>query len=162
MPVRKEFVFPVSRTELKSKHVELIPLQAEIVAVDDAIKKIGVPSLMLRDTILGKGERKLTAILKEDNEACILVLESLRNSTMRHLERVHELDLAWLCERFEKGDYKLDCCPTREMSADIFTKHFTDRLKWLRARMLIGHFSNRTENLGDGSQRLFVSCDGSP
>ena len=39
-------------------------------------------------------------------------------------------------------------CPTLQMSADIFTKHFTDRIKWIHARNLIAHYLPEELGLG--------------
>ena len=107
--------FPLAAMSKKQTSRSHSTPEAEIVAVDMTIRAIGVPALQLWDVILKKGERKLTAILKEDNEACIRVLETNKNPTMRHMQRTHGLDLAWLCERFEREDYLMDKCPTRSM-----------------------------------------------
>ena len=69
-----------------------------------------------------------------------------RNPTMRHIGRTHGNCIAWLSERFRgiagtdrTPDFKMTLCPTEYMSADIFTKFFTVKDKWLHAMRLIGH-----------------------
>ena len=69
-----------------------------------------------------------------------------RNPTMRHIGRTHGICNAWLSERFKVivgseriPDFKLALCTTDYMSADIFTKFFTLKDKWLHAMRLIGH-----------------------
>ena len=56
------------------------------------------------------------------------------------MQRTHGLCLAWLHEQFSRGEFILDKCPTRQMSADIFTKAIIERLKWIHARKLIAHY----------------------
>ena len=132
--------FPLAAMSKKQTAKSHSTPEAEIVAADMAIRLIGLPSLQLWDCILGQGIRRLVAILKEDNEAAIKVMNSGKNPTMRHMQRTHGLDLAWLTEQFQKGDYRIEYSPTRSMFADVFTKAFTDRLKWILAKKLIGHF----------------------
>ena len=76
--------------------------EAEIVAADMVIRVIGLPAMQLWDILLGAGNGKLRAIFKEDNEAAIKILTSGKNPTMRHMQRTHGLDLAWLCEQFNR------------------------------------------------------------
>ena len=76
---------------------------------------------------------------------------------MRHMARTHGLDLAWLVERFERKEYMIEFCPTKSMSANIFTKAFPDKLKWIRARKLIGHFTSAELGL-KGAQASGTLC----
>ena len=132
--------FPLAALSKKQTSIAHSTPEAEIVSVDTALKNLGVPSLSLWDHIMGHGSRKLEAILKEDNEAAIRVLSAGRNPTMRHMQRTQGISLSWIWERFERKEFELDKCPTREMSADIFTKPFTDKTTWTHARKLIGHY----------------------
>jgi hypothetical protein len=56
------------------------------------------------------------------------------------MQRTHGLCLAWLHEQFSRGEFILDNCPTRMMSADIFTKAIIEKPKWEHARKLIAHY----------------------
>jgi len=142
--------YPLAAVSKKQTCVSHSTPEAEIVAADTAIRTVGIPAMQLWDVILHTHKRKLQATFKEDNEAAIKVMSSGRNPTMRHMQRTHGLDLAWLCERFDKGDYNLTYCPTRSMSADIFTKGFTDKNKWIHARKLIGHYIPNELSIGEG------------
>jgi RNA:NAD 2'-phosphotransferase (TPT1/KptA family) len=137
----KNSFFPLAAMSKKQTAKSHSTPEAEIVAADMAIRLIGLPSLQLWDCILGQGVRKLVAIFKEDNEAAIRVMSTGKNPTMRHMQRTHGLDLAWLCERFSRKEFTLEYCPTRSMCADIFTKGFTERSKWIAARKLIAHYT---------------------
>eukprot|EP00969_Alexandrium_andersonii_P280475 12399909-Alexandrium_andersonii.AAC.1 len=55
---------------------------------------------MLWDHVLG---REVRVSLGEDNQACIQVLQSGQNPTMRHLERTHLVSLKWLHEQTQHG-----------------------------------------------------------
>ena len=79
-------------------------------------------------------------------------MSSGKNPTMRHMQRTHGLSIAWIKERFDRKEFLLGYCPTREMSADIFTKAFIERLKWLHARKLIAHYL--PEELGLGGTKV--------
>ena len=73
----------------------------------------------------------------------IRVAETGRNPTMRHLHRVHRISVAcmheWLGPNNPFG-ISLDKEPTDSMAADIYTKAFTDPLKWDHACDLINIF----------------------
>jgi hypothetical protein len=137
--------FPLAALSKKQTAKSHSTPEAEIISADVAIRTLGVPSLQLWDAVLGRDVRKLKAIFKEDNEVAIRVLSTGKNPTMRHMQRTRGLDLAWLCERFERGDYRIVYCPTRNMSADIFTKAFIEKQKWIHARKLIAHFTPRNQ-----------------
>ena len=73
------------------------PGEAEIVAVDYALRLVGSPALNLWDTFLGKSTQ---CIFHEGNSAMIQVCRTGRNLTMRHLGRTRRVDVRWLHERF--------------------------------------------------------------
>ena len=77
----------------------------------------------------------------EDNEAMIRVCLTGKNPTMRHLSRTHRISVAFLHEWFGNPETKqnvvLEYCKTDAMSADIYTKAFTDKSKWVAVCDLI-------------------------
>jgi hypothetical protein len=66
----------------------------------------------------------------EDNQAMIQVIKSGKNPTMRYLGRTHRVSIQWLHERFAEKDLVLIYEVSAKMAADIYTKAFSDPLKW--------------------------------
>eukprot|EP00972_Heterocapsa_arctica_P108033 15911046-Heterocapsa_arctica.AAC.1 len=67
------------------------------------------------------------------------VLKSGKNPTMRHLNRTHRVNLAWLSQVFMKCDQvHIAYCNANEQAADLLTKGFTNPQPWERVRSLIG------------------------
>ena len=85
-------------------------------------------------------------LFHEDNQATIMVINSGRNPTMRHIGRVHGVSVAWLHERLGQYAGREDKTvlfyeSTENMSADIYTKSFKDKHTWKHALKLISIFS---------------------
>ena len=61
---------------------------------------------------------------------------------MRYLHRTHRISIATLHEIItgQVADTKIDCEYTKsaEMAADVFTKGFTDKVKWDHAARSVG------------------------
>ena len=95
--------------------------EAELVAADAGVRAEGLPAVTLWEILLG---RTLDLVLCEDNQLAARVIETGRNRTMRHIGRTHKADLAFLHERFARGDIKIEITPALRQSADIFTKAF--------------------------------------
>eukprot|EP00969_Alexandrium_andersonii_P327775 14484937-Alexandrium_andersonii.AAC.1 len=77
--------------------------EAEIVAMDHVLRTMLLPSLTLRETLLG---RRVAAYVCEDNQACFQIAKSGANPTMRHLERTHRCDVQWLREIYLDGGFE--------------------------------------------------------
>eukprot|EP00969_Alexandrium_andersonii_P013670 596668-Alexandrium_andersonii.AAC.1 len=71
--------------------------------------------------------REVTVTLGEDNQACIQVLTSGQNPTMRHLERTHAVSVKWLREQCTAGRFGIEKFESAHQAADIFTKPFVDK-----------------------------------
>ena len=67
----------------------------------------------------------------EDNQALIAVMQTGRNPTMRHLGRVHRVAIAWMHEIFGHECIDLVYTHSSEMAADVFTKAFVSKEKWI-------------------------------
>ena len=72
-----------------------------------------------------------TIVVHDDNPAMRRVVETGKNPTMRYLHRTHRVSVSWLHECF-KGKKDLDIVYEKSdnMCADIYTKAFTDKVKW--------------------------------
>jgi len=128
--------FPLQDQSKKQTAVSHSTPEAEIVAIDHALRTVGLPALQLWDVLL---QRPTKLQLHEDNAACIRVMETGRNPTMRHLGRTHRIDVAWTAERIQGPDVELIKTDTKIMAADIHTKPFPDALRsdWERDLRLI-------------------------
>ena len=67
------------------------------------------------------------------------VIETGKNPTMRYLHRTHRVSVAWLHEVFKGEHLRLIYEISARMAADIFTKAFSDKAKWLAVCDLINH-----------------------
>lgn len=72
--------------------------EADIVAADTVLQHMRVPSLDIWDRLLQKGGKQRTGVLREDNDACMKVIQSGRKPTMRRLHRVHGVRIRVLHE----------------------------------------------------------------
>ena len=128
--------FPLNAISKKQSCVSHSTPEAEIVAADLAIRTEGLPALQLWDMVLG---RPVKLLFQEDNQATIQILKTQKNPTLRHLNRTHRVNISWLCEVFRNlKEVELTYCKTDAMAADIFTKAFTNPIKWQAALDLIG------------------------
>jgi hypothetical protein len=134
--------FPLAGMSKKQTCVSHSTPEAEIVAADLATRSQGLPALCLWETIL---DRYVGLNFYEDNQACIQVVGTGKNPTMRHMGRTHRVDVKWLHETFADNGFRMGYIQSDDQAADIFTKAFTSKEKWSVVTWLIGHISR--ENL---------------
>ena len=89
--------------------------------------------------------RQIPLNFYEDNQSTMKIIENGYSQPMRHISRTHRVDLAWLKERFTNDNVKMKYIETQRQCADIFTKHFTDKVKWLGVCTLINHYPNYSD-----------------
>ena len=110
--------------------------EAEIVAADLAIRTEGLPAPQLWDMVL---QRPVRLLFQEDSQAIIQIVKTQKYPTLRHLNRTHRVNISWLCEMFQNlKEVGFIYCKTDAMAAGIFTKAFTNPIKWRAALDLIG------------------------
>eukprot|EP00969_Alexandrium_andersonii_P077427 3414282-Alexandrium_andersonii.AAC.1 len=76
---------------------------------------MALPARDLWEAIL---KRAIIPTLEEDNAACVTVVTSGNNPTMRHLERTQNCSVKWLREQHARGLYKLNKIETNLQAAD--------------------------------------------
>ncbi len=86
----------------------------------------------------GGDDCKLYVLL--DNSPILEIIRTGRNLTMRHLSKTKGISVAWLHEVCGPDDVHLRYISTSLMAVDIFTKMFTDKIKWIYLCMLGGFF----------------------
>ena len=79
----------------------------------------GIPAILLWSAVL---KRPVHLILREDNTACMQVITTGNNPTMRHLERVHNVAVKWIHEQYVSQHFTVTRVETNAQAADIFTK----------------------------------------
>ena len=107
-----------------------------MVAAAFALRMVGLPALQLWHTLL---PHKQPVLVHEDNQATIDIIVSGKNPTLRHLNRTHRVNVAWLHEQYREQAYLLTKIPTGDQCGDIFTKAITDKVAFRRALQMIGH-----------------------
>ena len=78
--------------------------EAEIVALDFAMRIVGLPYLTLWHTMM---PHRPPLVVHEDNQAMIRVMQTGRNPTMRYLGRTRRISVAWLHEGFKNPMHQL-------------------------------------------------------
>ena len=134
--------FPLHGQSKKQTAVAFSTPEAELIAGLGGYQKTMIPALDMWDTIAPGMQ---TPMFHEDNQAMVMVVNSGKNPTMRHIGRVHRVSLAWLHERLGRHtgrDATILFYQTSEnMSADIYTKAFKDKPGWQQAQRLINIFA---------------------
>ena len=139
-------IFPIIGSCAAQRATATSTPEAELAALSKGYRTAMLPALDLFDVLC---PRSLPPLVSEDNQAAIMVVNSGRNPsypTMRHLARCQRVDLAWLHERLgvhpDKDRAVLFYEDTRNMSADVYTKSFSNATAWMHAIRLINIFPN--------------------
>jgi hypothetical protein len=130
--------FPINAISSKQTCQSHSTPESEIVALDKGVKDEAIPLLNLLDIIL---KRKVKCICWEDNEATIKIVDKGYSAALRHISRIHGVDIGFLHRCYHQeplcSQFSLQCCRSADMAADVLTKHITEESKWSEAlRML--------------------------
>ena len=95
----------------------------------------------------------------EDNQATITIVNKGDSEKMRHTDRTQNISFGWLKQQFEAEHFDMVNVDTLEQVADIFTKPFAEKTKWLHALRLINHnlCSDVAQNGGQDSDSHLVA-----
>ena len=127
--------FPLAGISKKQTSTSHSTAEAEMVALDLAVRTEGIPALSIWDVLL---QRKTQLRLMEDNQATIRILETGKCPTLRHVSRTQHVCVRWLHERVtEDPQIHIQYCDTNVQAADIFTKQLSNAEKWTVALRLL-------------------------
>ena len=93
--------FPVAAASKRQGCVSHSTPEAELIALNFAVRTVGLPGLLIWHTLMPK---KPALYVHEDNQPLIRVLKTGKNPTMRYLGRTHRVSVAWLHECFQRKD----------------------------------------------------------
>ena len=79
----------------------------------------------------------------EDNQTCAAIVRTGKTNELRHVHRVHGVNICALHDAYVKKLFALKDCHTKAQAADISTKYFTDAIVWKHVRSLVGMVSGR-------------------
>ena len=127
--------FPIAAGSKRQGCIVLSTAEAELYAGFFTLRMFGIPAVQFWSTVLQRELLKL--YFHEDNQTMIRVMQTGRNFSMRYATRTLRLPIGWTHERFQWGDFLLRYEVTARMAADIFTKAFTDEVKFTSACWLI-------------------------
>ena len=92
--------------------------------------------------------------LFEDNEWTITVIEKGASAKLAHLTRTHRVNLHWMSEVVRSNNVHLGHIGTDDQAGDIFTKAFTDLIKWAILCSLVGVHANNILRSHRGSSPI--------
>ena len=104
-------------------------------AAEQALRECGIPAFDLWETVL---QRPVSLTLLEDNQTTAHNIRTGKFPKLRHIQRMHGVNIRWLHEALARGIFQLEDCHAQRMSADMFTKHFVNADSWKHATRLLG------------------------
>ena len=107
--------------------------EAEIISLDSGLFGEGIPMQCLFETILN---RPIHLVCQQDNASVIQIVHGGYSAKLRHLKKVHKLNLSALYEAFDFPDVFLQYVKSASQRADPFTKAL-EPCKWPAALDLL-------------------------
>ena len=134
---------PTAAQAVKQPAVSHHTAESELVALDVAVRKHGLPLMQLLLAINGKDP---IVLVEEDNAPAIIIVEKAKMNTIRHMNRTHRVDVRSLHDTFRRETtMQLRKIGTNDQAADMFTKPFTNEEKWSAANAMISQYSGGLE-----------------
>ena len=130
----KDTSFPLCWVSKKQTAVSRSTTESETVALANILFDEAIPLAELFSTLL---KRNVLLRIREDNEACAKVCAAGYSKKLRHLKRVHRINLASVKEQLDREDTELMLVGTKYQRADIFTKALSGPL-WQPALNMLG------------------------
>ena len=95
-----------------------------------------IPAMYIWDILL---QRQVKLHVFEDNQSVLCIVTTGKNQTMRHMERVHRVSMAWLYQIYDRFDHvSWHYATSKEMVADLYMKQFSDVCRFEQLRTAIG------------------------
>ena len=132
---------PVATISRKQSAVSLSTCESEIIAMITGLRDEALPILDLWEALPSDGKLSSDLIIFEDNQSTILVAEKGYSKQLRHLGRTHRVSLAWLSDSLIANNGRIIYCPTELQAADLYTKAFSNVLKFNMLLQLNGVYS---------------------
>ena len=115
-----------------------------MIAMHLGLRKMGYPALDLWDLVMKSiTGKRMEMEVWEDNQTCASIVRTGKTNELRHVHRVHGVNICAVHDSFAKKLFKLKDCHTKAQAADIFTKYFTDPIAWRHVSSLVGMVSGR-------------------
>ena len=113
--------------------------EAELVSLNEGVKTMGIPHKDIWEKILG---RPVELILYEDNQAAATIVTTGKYPKLRHVSRLHGVNISELHEMHRRKLFRLVDCHTKRQAAEIFTKFCASADEWQHYMRLIGVVSD--------------------
>ena len=126
--------FPLAWISKRQTSTSRSTTEAEIISLATSLFSEALPMLDLWDTLLG---RHVQLVVMEDNQATMKIAKRGYSSKLRHVQRVHKVNISSIAEVLSSEEVSIEYCPTDLQSADVFTKALTPA-KWDNALDLLG------------------------
>ena len=93
--------FPLAWVSKRQTSVSRSTTESEIVSLAHSLFQEGLPALSLWERLLGRTDVQL--VIHEDNQATILVAKKGYSPKLRHIARIHKVNLGSISEQLEEG-----------------------------------------------------------
>ena len=108
--------------------------EAELVGADDMVNAILWTKLFME----AQGYNIQDNILYQDNKSTILLLENGKRSSSKRTRAIN-IRYFFLTDQIEKGNVRVEYCPTKEMWADYMAKPLSGALEIKMRKKIMGH-----------------------